>query len=98
MPLLGDKRFFVLNCDVLWRDGLSNSLAHLARHWDGEKMDVLLFLVRVIGAVGIGDRGDFFFSPDGQVSWPKERRVSANAYAGVQILHPRAFKDAPGGA
>lgn len=97
LPLLGNKRFFVINCDVMWRDGLSNSLGHLARHWDGKKMDVLLMLVRVIGAVGIGDRGDFNFSADGQVSWPKERKVSAYAYAGIQMLHPRAFQDAPGG-
>lgn len=98
LPLLGEKRFFVINCDVMWRDGLSNSLGHLARHWNGKKMDVLLLLVRVVGAVGIGDRGDFAFASDGQVRWPKERRVSANAYAGIQLIHPRAFQGAPGGA
>jgi len=98
LPLLGDAPFLCINCDVLWRDGLRNALAHLAHHWDDDKMDVLLMLVRTIGAVGIGDRGDFNFADDGRVAWPIERKVSANAYAGVQILHPRVFAGAPGGA
>lgn len=98
LPMLGEDSFFAINCDVVWRNGLNDGLTHLARHWDGDKMDVLLLLVPMIHAVGVGDRGDFHFAPDGQVTWPKERKVSAHAYAGIQILHPRAFKDAPDGA
>ncbi|MEM9877646.1 MAG: nucleotidyltransferase family protein [Pseudomonadota bacterium] len=97
LPLLGQEPFLVINCDVLWRNGLSNALAHLAHHWDDVQMDVLLMLVRTIGAVGIGDRGDFHFADDGRIAWPKERKVSATAYAGIQMLHPRAFENAPGG-
>lgn len=94
LPLLGDKRFFIINCDVLWRNGPNDTLRHLARHWDGKKMDALLLLTPMIDAVGIGDRGDFNLEPNGKLRWPKERKVAAFGYAGIQILHPRAFKQA----
>lgn len=98
LALLGEDPFLAINCDVVWRNGLNDGLTHLARHWDDARMDVLLMLMPMAHAVGIGDRGDFHFASDGQVTWPKERKVSAYAYAGVQILHPRAFIEAPGGA
>lgn len=91
LPLLGEKRFFVINCDVVWRDGPANSLRHLARHWVGKKMDVLLLLVPMAKAIGIGDRGDFLMQQDGKIGWPLERKLSAFAFAGVQMVHPRAF-------
>lgn len=95
LPLIGDKRFFVINCDVIWRNGPTDTLQHLARHWDGKKMDALLLLVPMTKATGIGDRGDFIMQSDGSIGWPKERRVAAFGYAGIQMLHPRVFRGLP---
>ncbi|MEM7569561.1 MAG: nucleotidyltransferase family protein [Pseudomonadota bacterium] len=92
LPIIGDKRFFVINCDVLWRNGPNDTLRHLARHWDGKKMDALLLLVPMTNAKGVGDKGDFTLTPSGQIRWPKERRVASFGFAGIQMLHPRAFE------
>ena len=99
LPLLGDQPFYVVNGDSLWLDGAVPTLDRLAAAFDPTRLDAMLLLQKTVSAVGYEqNRGDFFIDPEG-----KPRRVGAGEiapylYAGVQILSPLLFKDAPAGA
>ncbi len=102
LPLLGQAPFFVANADALWCDGQNRLTLHrLAVAWDEAGMDALLLLVPMAEAHGYDGRGDFRL---GAASRP-ERCITGDrsgdglyVFAGVQILHPRLFVDAPAGA
>ncbi|MCX7353617.1 MAG: nucleotidyltransferase family protein [Alphaproteobacteria bacterium] len=93
-----DEPFFAANADIVWLDGKTPALARLAEAWDGGRMDALLLVQPVARAVGYDGVGDFTLTGDGRL----ERRGSAPSapfvFAGVQILHPRLFENAPSGA
>jgi MurNAc alpha-1-phosphate uridylyltransferase len=93
----GDEPFFVVNGDVLWRDGAEPSLITLAKGWDDDRMDALLLLHPVATALGYSGAGDFEMVEGSLI----RRQAGASApylYAGLQILHPRLFRNAPAGA
>jgi N-acetyl-alpha-D-muramate 1-phosphate uridylyltransferase len=97
LPLLGDAPFFVANSDLLWTDGAEPALRRLAEAWDEGRMDTLLLLQPTARAYGYDGEGDFFLEPEGTL---RRRAASAPApylFAGVQIVHPRLFHDAPDG-
>jgi hypothetical protein len=56
LPLLGGAPFFVVNGDVLWRNGKRSALDRLAAAWDESRMDGLLLLQRTVSAVGYDGR------------------------------------------
>jgi MurNAc alpha-1-phosphate uridylyltransferase len=97
LPLLGSSVFLVVNSDTLCFDGPTPAVSRLRAHWDDAKMDSLLLLHPVKRAVGYAGAGDFFI--DG---WQLRRRLphetAPYVFTGVQLLHPRLFKDAPEGA
>lgn len=98
LPLLGPAPFYVVNGDIVWLDGAVPALVRLARQWDEARMDVLLLLKEAVTAHGYDGRGDFFLGPEGV---PRRRGDSPSApyiFAGLQILHPRAFDGTPDGA
>jgi MurNAc alpha-1-phosphate uridylyltransferase len=94
----GAEPFFAVNADIVWMDGKTPALARLAKTWNGDRMDALLLVQPVERAVGYDGAGDFALTRDGRL----ERRGAAPSapfvFAGVQILHPRLFADAPHGA
>jgi MurNAc alpha-1-phosphate uridylyltransferase len=96
LALLGGAPFFVVNADIAWSDGPKPALARLAESWtDG--MDALLLVQPVVSATGYDGAGDFDIAGDGRL----RRRAGAGAplvFTGVQLLHPRLFRGAPGGA
>ncbi|MFQ5783194.1 MAG: nucleotidyltransferase family protein [Alphaproteobacteria bacterium] len=97
LGLLGDAPFYAVNSDVLWRDSGASALGRLAAVWDGGAMDALLLVVPVERAVGYEGRGDFERDPNGGL---RRRGAAAHAsyvFTGVQLLHPRLFRDAPAG-
>ncbi|WP_374443695.1 nucleotidyltransferase family protein [Stella sp.] len=98
LPRLGDAPFFVVNGDVLWRNGKRSALERLAAAWDETRMDALLLLQRTVTAIGYDGRGDFMLSQDGMVRRPKPGEIPPYLFAGIQILHPRLFAGAPDGA
>jgi MurNAc alpha-1-phosphate uridylyltransferase len=98
LPLLGDAAFFAANADVLWYDGATPALARLAEMWDEDKMDALLLLQRTVTAHGYEGQGDYFLDPMGRARRRRGQAVAPYVFAGVQILHPRLFEDAPEGA
>jgi len=98
LPLLGDQAFFAANADMLWYDGATPALACLAELWDEDKMDALLLMQRTVTAHGYDGQGDYFLDPLGRAKRRRGQAVAPYVFAGVQILHPRLFKDAPQGA
>ncbi|WP_207142732.1 nucleotidyltransferase family protein [Roseibium aggregatum] len=98
LPLLGDGPFFQLNADTCyWIEGVKPNLEHMIDAWDGSKMDALLLVAETVKAVGYAGRGDFDMAKDGALTRRPERGVTAFAYAGAALLHPRLFEDTPEG-
>lgn len=98
LPLLGHEPFFVINGDVLWTDDVARpALACLAEAWDGGKADALLLLQPRVDALGYDGPGDFFLDDHARPVRRGERPSAPFIYAGLQILHPRLFRDAAAG-
>jgi N-acetyl-alpha-D-muramate 1-phosphate uridylyltransferase len=90
LPLLGET-FFVVNSDVFWLDGKDYALARLAAAFDPERMDAVLLFHRTATAVGYEGLGDYFLDPLGIPRRRGDREVAPYLFAGVQLLHRRAF-------
>lgn len=93
--LLPEKPFFVINGDAFWVDGPGDALSRLAKAFAPEKTDAMLLLARAAGAVAETGRGDFLWPRDGGLRRREERDVAPYLYAGVQIVTPALFADAP---
>jgi N-acetyl-alpha-D-muramate 1-phosphate uridylyltransferase len=98
LPTLGTGPFYHLNSDTIWIDGVKSNLVRLAESFDSARMDALLLLAATSNSVGYAGRGDFAMAPDGRLQRRPEREVAPFVYAGVAILSPALFADAPGGA
>ena len=96
LPLLGDAPFFVVNADIAWTDGPQPALARLAAAWH-DAMDALLLVQPVENATGYDGAGDFAIEPASRLVRRKAGRAPY-VFTGVQLLHPRLFDGAPGGA
>ncbi len=97
LPLLGDAPFFHLNADTLWIDGAQPNLARLADAFDPARMDILLLMAPTAGSIGYSGSGDYAMLPDGALRRRKEHQVVPFVYAGVAIISPAIFADAPAG-
>lgn len=98
LPLLGDEPFFTVNAKIIWLNGKIDALVRLALNWDPARMDALLLLQPTVTAVGYNGKGDFVMDQEGRLRRRNEWQVAPFLYAGVQICHPRLFRDAPKGA
>jgi MurNAc alpha-1-phosphate uridylyltransferase len=98
LPLLGPAPFFHVNSDTLWIDGVKANFECLAEAFKPKSMDALLLLAPTAGSVGYAGPGDFAMAPDGKLRRRQEREVVPFVYAGLAILSPALFKDAPAGA
>ena len=98
LPHFGGEAFYVVNADIVWRDGTIPALHRLARAWDGERMDALLLLTATVRATGYDGSGDFLMDSVGLLTRRPERTVAPFVFTGVQIVHPRLFDGGPGGA
>lgn len=96
MPLLGNTPFFSVNSDVICLDGAKPALARLAAQWS-ESLDALLLLQTVDKAVGYDGLGDFFMDEKGLLTWRGDKPSAPYVFTGVQLLHPRLFRNAPTG-
>lgn len=97
LPLLGDTPFFVLNSDFLWTDGPVPALRRLAQAWDDQTMDALLMLYPTAEAVGYEGPGDFFVTDTGDLRRRGDAPTAPFIFAGLYLVHPRLFADAPSG-
>ena len=98
VPMLSGDPILVVNSDNIWTDGPEDSILHLARHWDGDRMDALLLLIRQASATGHRGQGDFHMDGNGQISRRKSGRVAPFVYTGIQLISPRLLADPPEGA
>lgn len=97
LPRLGDQPFFLSNADTMWIDGVRPNLARLADAFDAARMDILLLLAPTADSIGYHGKGDFTMGTDGALRRRKETEVVPFVYAGVAVLSPALFADAPQG-
>ncbi len=100
LPLLGDKPFFVLNGDGLWRDGpVEPALSRLEGRWFADRMDALLLLQPLHKVIGRDpkDRGDYFIEPRGVLRYRGQAPLSPYVFASVSICQASLFRDSPDG-
>jgi MurNAc alpha-1-phosphate uridylyltransferase len=97
LPKLGGAPFFHVNSDTLWLDGVTPNLERLAHAFDPATMDALLLLAATPDSIGYAGRGDYNMCPDGLLRRRTEQEVVPFVFAGVAILSPALFKDAPAG-
>ncbi len=98
LPYFQGEPFFVINSDTVWVEGIGHALDRMIARWDADAMDALLLMASMTTALGFEGFGDFNMASDGRLSRGEERRLTAFAYPGVQICHPRLFDAAPKGA
>ena len=97
LPALDAGPFFHLNADTIWIEEGRPNLARLADAFDPAGMDALLLLAPRASSVGYDGRGDFSIEGDGRLVRRGEREASPFVYAGVAVLSPEMFADAPAG-
>jgi MurNAc alpha-1-phosphate uridylyltransferase len=97
LPELGNAPFFHINADTIWIDGEQPNLARLAATFDPNTMDALLLLAPTASSIGYDGRGDFAMAADSRLLARPEREIAPFVYAGVAILSPALFADAPNG-
>lgn len=97
LPLLGPGPFVVLNADSFWLEGPRPNLGRLLAAWDPEAMDVLLLVAPTATSLGYEGAGDFLMDPEGRLSRRGERAPAPFIYAGVAVLTPDLFAEAPEG-
>ena len=90
LNLLGET-FFVVNSDVFWLDGRDYALARLAAAFDPDRMDAVLLFQRTATAIGYEGGGDYFLDSLGTPRRRGDGEVAPYLFAGVQLLHRRAF-------
>jgi MurNAc alpha-1-phosphate uridylyltransferase len=98
LPLLGPRPFLVLNSDSLWIEGPQSNIRRLLACWEEDRMDILLLLAVAATSFGYEGLGDFAMDPAGLLRRRREREVSSFVYAGVAIMKPELFADAPEGS
>ncbi|MBY0381806.1 MAG: nucleotidyltransferase family protein [Xanthobacteraceae bacterium] len=97
LPQLGNEPFFHLNADTMWIDSVTPNLRRLADAFDPERMDILLLMAPTAQSIGYEGAGDYAMLTDGQLRKRKEHQVVPFVYAGVAIMSPAIFRDAPRG-
>lgn len=93
----GSDPFYIINGDALWLEGQEPVFEKLARLWNPERMDILLFLLPKDKAHLSAFVGDYHLHPDGRA----ERATDKNGdhmFAGIRIAKPSLFDGSPEGA
>jgi MurNAc alpha-1-phosphate uridylyltransferase len=94
-PLLGDDPVFVVNTDAFWAPASPEPLTALAAAFDPERMDELLLLADVKRCLGFPGAGDFVRAENGELARRGDASSAPWAYAGVRILKPALYDNAP---
>lgn len=97
LPLIGDAPFYHLNADTMWIDGVQPNLLRLAEAFDSSRMDILLLMAPTSHSIGYTGSGDYAMLADGALRKRKEHQVVPFVYAGVAIMSPAIFANAPKG-
>jgi N-acetyl-alpha-D-muramate 1-phosphate uridylyltransferase len=97
LPEIGREPFYHLNADTIWIDGVQSNLERLATAFDPARMDILLLMAPTANSIGYSGSGDYAMLTDGTLRKRKEHQVVPFVYAGVAIISPSIFADAPKG-
>jgi N-acetyl-alpha-D-muramate 1-phosphate uridylyltransferase len=95
---LDDAPFFVVNGDSFWLDGPAAALGRLIAAFDPAAHDAVLLVHRTFQVHAETGFGDFALDKWGGVRRRGEREIVPYVFAGIQLLQPSAFTDAPAGA
>jgi MurNAc alpha-1-phosphate uridylyltransferase len=98
LDLLGDAPFYVVNGDAFWLDGPHPSLSRVAEAFDPAAVDAVLLVHRTTQVQAEVGYGDFTMDKLGRLRRRGEREIAPYVYAGVQVVSPALFADAPDGA
>lgn len=94
-PLLGNDPVLVVNTDAFWAPAGPEPLRDLALAFDPDRMDELLLLADTKRCLGFPGPGDFFLDEAQTLSRRGDAPTAPWAYAGVRILKPQLYDDAP---
>lgn len=97
LDVLGDAPFYIVNGDAFWLDGPYPALTRLADQFLSETTDAVLLVQRTAWVHADVGFGDFAMDKWGRLRRRAEREVVPYIYAGLQIVSPALFKDAPDG-
>ena len=95
--VLGTEPFFHVNSDTMWIEGVRSNLPRLADAFDPARMDILLLMAPTANSIGYSGQGDYAMLADGSLRKRREHQVVPFVYAGVAIMSPALFADAPAG-
>ncbi|PCI31841.1 MAG: hypothetical protein COB54_08945 [Alphaproteobacteria bacterium] len=96
---LGDAPFFVLNSDMIWRDGAGGQmLQRLRAFWQPDHMDILMLLVPRDTAVGYDGPGNYNRDDRGRLTIRGQMAQADYVYGGILIMKPDCFIGSPCGA
>lgn len=93
--VLGNDPVFVVNTDAFWAPASPAPLHDMVTAFDADHMDILLLLADTGRALGFPGPGDFFCSNQGHLTPRGEAPSAPWAYAGVRVIKPQLYDDAP---
>jgi len=93
----GDEPFFILNSDMIWRDGPRQMLQRMQALWQSENMDILMLLVPKDKATGYDGAGDYDRASDGRLTARGQAPEAGYVYGGILIIRPKCFRNTPDG-
>lgn len=91
LPYFQDQPFFSVNGDIWWEQ--KDIFDQLRDMWNPDQMDGILVLVPREQAIDFAGPGDYFLESDHQLTHRGTEDQAPYIYSGIQLLHPRAFKD-----
>jgi MurNAc alpha-1-phosphate uridylyltransferase len=94
---MGGKPFYLINGDALWSDNETTALARLAKHWDPQKMDILLLLQDKNTMSLTHGVGDYNITDEGLAVRAKSKD-GQYMFGGIRIVSPHIFNNTPNGA
>jgi MurNAc alpha-1-phosphate uridylyltransferase len=97
LDLLGEAPFYIVNGDAFWLDGPRPALSRLSDQFGPEQMDAVLLVHRTVHVQGDVGFGDFAMDKWGRLRRRGEREIVPYVYAGLQVVSPALFADAPDG-
>ncbi len=95
--LLDDAPFFLINGDAYWLDGPTPTLNRLAEAMAAAKPEAVLLFQRAALVTGPLGQGDFALDVWGVPRRPEEHEQVPYIFAGVQLVSPSLFRNAPAG-
>jgi MurNAc alpha-1-phosphate uridylyltransferase len=99
MRHLSHEPFFILQTNIIWDEKTHPALKDMAAQFDPDRMDALVLLFPSEKAPHYEGRGDYFMDETThQLRYNQAQQRAPYVAAGIRLVHPRLFKEAPDGA